>query len=70
MNVTEKRAAVEKPDRDDPREAESMIVTDYRGLSVGQLADVRNQSCGRPGRKPDRGQEHVGQDRRRPGRQA
>lgn len=42
MNVTEKRAAVEKL-TEMIRGAESMIVTDYRGLSVGQLADVRNQ---------------------------
>ena len=38
----EKRAAVEKL-TEMIRGAESMIVTDYRGLSVGQLADVRNQ---------------------------
>ncbi len=42
MNVTEKRAEVEKLTAQ-IRAAESMIVTDYRGLSVGQLADVRNQ---------------------------
>lgn len=42
MNTAEKQAVVEKLTTT-IREAESMIVTDYRGLSVTQLADVRGQ---------------------------
>ena len=42
MNTAEKQAVVEKLTIQ-IREAESMIVTDYRGLSVTQLAEVRGQ---------------------------
>src|SRR5690349_8336008 len=40
MNVDEKRKVVEKL-AERIREADSMIVADYRGLSVTQIADVR-----------------------------
>ena len=59
----EKRAAVEKL-AEMIREAESMIVTDYRGLTVAQLADVRNQ-LREAGASRYRGQEHAGPDRGR-----
>jgi large subunit ribosomal protein L10 len=42
MNTQQKQDAVEELTAK-IRDAQSMIVTDYRGLSVGQLADVRNQ---------------------------
>ncbi len=42
MNTAEKQAVVEELTAK-IREAESMIVTDYRGLTVTQLAEVRNQ---------------------------
>lgn len=41
MHVEEKRRVVERL-AERMRDAESMIVADYRGLSVTQLADVRN----------------------------
>jgi len=40
MDVAEKRAVVERL-TEQIREADTMIVTDYRGLSVTQMADVR-----------------------------